>query len=316
MYITALQVEHDAFEHIRELLESFANVMDDETPRTRAQAQQAKKRKRSPSPETVKRKGNPILQAADSLIPTQLQELHLSGMEDAQIWAQLELRGQVITKVVETLFEGAWDDPTKTLDEEEEDGEEDELSMEGVDIDMGDSSSDEGEEAEGLGLPDEAATEEQDDTSGDENMPEHITQLADFSDEDQEPLLTGLDLGRPSPRRKGEKPRRRNSHPTLDDDFFSIVDFNKEIGAAEAQSRSRGRLNEDSDEESIDLFQAVAEDDELADQGGHTEGGCMCIVLQIALGACTHILCSLYVQGLFRSPSEITRRQGKRPSST
>lgn len=285
LHITALQVEHDAFEHIRELLESFANVMEDEIPKTRAQARQAKKRKRSPSPETVRRTGNPILQASDSLMPTQLQELHLSDMEDAQIWAQLELRGQIITKVVEALFEGAWDDPMKALDEEDDeeaevDSEVDELSMEGMDIDMENSSSDEGEGVEGFDLPDEAATEEQDDTSGDENMPEHITRLANY-DEDEEPLLIGLDLDRPSPHRKGE-PRPRIRHPTLDDDFFSIVNFNKEIEAAEAQRKGQGRLDEDSDEESIDLFQAVAEDDELADQEGHTEGGCMCIVLQTA----------------------------------
>ena len=254
-----------------------------------------------------------MLQAADNLMPTQLQELYLSGMEDAQIWAQLELRGQVITKVVETLFEGAWDDPMKSLDEDEEedegDSEVDELSMEGMDVDAENTSPDEDEEVEGFDLPDEGAAEEQDDTSGDENMPEHITKLANSSDEDKEPLFTGLDLDRPSPRRKGER-RLRNRHPTLDDDFFSIIDFNQEIEAAEAQSKSRGRLDEDSDEESIDLFQVVAEDDELADEDGHAEGGCMCIVLQVAWGACTHIICSLYIQRLFRSPSKITRRQG------
>lgn len=222
-----------------------------------------------------------MLQAADVLMPTQLRELHLSGMEDAQIWAQLELRGQIITKVVETLFEGAWDDPMKALDDEDEEegegSEEDELSVEGMNIDMGGSSSDEDEEAEGLDLPDEAAEEEDDYTSGDENMPEHITQLANPSDEDEEPLLGGFDSDRPR-LKKREQPRQlrsRNRHPTLDDHFFSIVDFNKEIEAAEAQSKSRGRLDEDSDEESIDLFLAVPEDDELADQDNHTNG-CMC----------------------------------------
>ena len=259
--------------------------MEDQTPRTRAQAHRAKKRKRSPSPEdeTVKWEGNPMLQAADSLVPTQLQELHLPGMEDAQIWAQLELRGQVITNVVEALFEGVWDDPMKALDEDEDMNEEDsegnELSMEGMDIDTEGSPPEEDEEDEGLDLPGETAAQEDDDTSGDENMPEHITQLADPSNEDEELLLTGFDLDRPSRLSKGKQPHRtqpRNRHPTLDDDFFSIVNFNKEIEAAEAQSKSRGRLDEDSDEESIDLFQAVPEDDELADQDDHAEEGCMC----------------------------------------
>lgn len=271
--------------------------MEDETPRTRAQAHRAKKRKRSPSPEdeTVKREGNPMLQAADSLVPTQLQELHLPGMEDAQIWAQLELRGQVITNVVEALFEGVWDDPMKALDEDEdlneEDSEGDELSMEGMDIDTEGGPPKEDEEYEGLDLPGETAAQEDDDTSGDENMPEHIAQLADPSNEDEE-LLTGFDLDRPSRLSKGKQPHRtqpRNRHPTLDDEFFSIVNFNKEIEAAEARSKSRGRLDEDSDEESIDLFQAVPEDDELADQDGHAEEGCMCVV-HTAWYTCTHPL--------------------------
>ena len=299
--------------------------MEDETPKTRAQARQTKKRKRAPSPEdeVVKRKGNPMLQAADSLMPTQLQGLHFSGMEDAQIWAQLELRGNIITNVVETLFEGAWDDPLKALDEEEEEEEdsEGELSMEEMDIDMEDSSPDEDEDEEigGLDLTDKAITEEDEDTSGDENMPEHIAQLADPSNEDEEPLLTGLDLDRPSRLRKAKLPqqsRPRNRHPTLDDDFFSILDFNKEIEAADAHSKSRGRLDEDSDAESVDFFQAVPEDDEVADQDDHAEEGCMYIVRQTAWGAYTHILRSLYVQRLFCSPSEITTRQGQRPGRT
>ena len=223
-----------------------------------------------------------MLQAADSLMPTQLQELHLPGMEDAQIWAQLELRGHVITKVVETLFEGVWDDPMKALDEDEdaseEASEEGELSMEGMDIDTEGSSPSEDEDEEGRDVPEEASAEEDGDTSGDENMPEHITQLADASNEDEGLLLTGLDLDRPSRAGKGKNTHRtqpRNRHPTLDDDFFSIVNFNKEIDAAEAQSKGRGRLDEDSDEESLDLFQAVPEDDELADKDAHAEGGCM-----------------------------------------
>jgi U3 small nucleolar RNA-associated protein MPP10 len=280
MCFAALQVENNAFEHIRELLESFATVMEDVTPKTRAQTRQAKKRKRSPSPddEAVKRNGNPMLQSADSLMPTQLQELHLSCMEDEQIWAQLELRGQTITNVVEALFDGAWDDPLKALDEDdEEDDEEDsegELSIEGMDINMEGDSPEEDEADEGLDLPDEAAAEEDDDTSGDENMPEHITQLANSGDEDEELLLTGLDLDRPSRSRQPRQSRPRNRHPTLDDSFFSIVDFNEEIEAAEARSKGRGRLDEDSDEESVDLFHAVPEGDELADQDGHMEGEC------------------------------------------
>lgn len=291
--------------------------MEDDTPKTRAQARRAKKRKRSPSPETMKRKGNPIRQAADSLMPTQLQELHLPGMEDAQIWAQLELRGQLITNVVEALFEGVWDDPLKALDEDEdaseEGSEEDELSMEGMDIDTDGSLPDEDEDEESLDLPEEAAAEEDDDTSGDENMPEHITQLADSSNEDEELLLAGLDLDRPSRVKKGKQPHRtqpRNRHPTLDDDFFSIAHFNKEIEAAEAQSKSRGRLDEDSDEESIDLFQPVPEE-ELADQDAYAEGGCTYYCPSDCMGHVYSSFAALMYSDFFAPPPKTRRDEGK-----
>ena len=292
--------------------------MEDDTPKTRAQARQAKKRKRSPSPETVKRKGNPIRQAADSLMPTQLQELHLPGMEDAQIWAQLELRGHVITNVVEALFEGVWDDPMKALDEDEdaseEGSEEDEVPMEGMDIDTEDSSPDEDENEEWLDLPEEAAADEDDDTSGDENMPEHITQLTGSSNEDEGLLLAGLDLDRPSRVKKGKQSHRtqpRNRHPTLDDDFFSIAHFNKEIEAAEAQSKSRGRLDEDSDEESIDLFQPVPEEDELADQDAHAEEGCMCCCPSDCMGRVYSSFVAFMYSDFFAPPPKTRRDEGK-----
>ena len=258
-----------------------------------------------------------MLQAADSLMPTQLQALHLTGMEDTQIWAQLELRGHVITKVVETLFEGVWDDPLKALDENEdasEEGSEEELSMEGMDIDMEGSSPGEDEDEEGRGVPGEASAEEDGDTSGDENMPEHITQLADASNQDEGLLLSGLDLDRPSRVGKGQQPHRtqaRNRHPTLDDDFFSIVNFNKEIDAAEAQSKGRGRLDEDSDEESIDLFQAVPEDDELADQDAHAEGGCMCYCPSDCMGHVYLSFVAFMYTDFFAPPPKTRRDEGK-----
>jgi U3 small nucleolar RNA-associated protein MPP10 len=173
-----------------------------------------------------------------------------------------------------------------------------------------DSSSGGDEEADGPDLPDEGAAEEDDETSGDENMPEHITQLADPGNEDEELLLTGLDLDRPSRLRKGKRPQQlqpRNRHPTLDDDFFSIVNFNKEIEAAEAQSKSRGHLDESSDEESIDLFEAVPEDDEPADQDGHADGGCMCYCPSYYIG---HVYSSFvaHMYGDFFAPLPKTRR--------
>lgn len=73
-------------------------------------------------------------------------------------------------------------------------------------------------------------------------MPEHTTQLEDSSNEDEEPLPTVLNLDRASRLGKGKQPHQtqlRNQHPTLDDEFFSIINFNKEIEADEAQQESR-----------------------------------------------------------------------------
>jgi len=60
---------------------------------------------------------------------------------------------------------------------------------------------------------------------------------------------------------KGKGKSKGTRHQTLDDDFFSISEFNREIESAEAKKTSRGRLSgkdEDSDEEgSLDLFEQV-----------------------------------------------------------
>jgi Mpp10 protein len=65
----------------------------------------------------------------------------------------------------------------------------------------------------------------------------------------------------PQQSKKGKGKGKGTRHQTLDDDFFSISEFNREIESAEAKKTSRGRLSgkdEDSDEEgSLDLFEQV-----------------------------------------------------------
>ena len=59
----------------------------------------------------------------------------------------------------------------------------------------------------------------------------------------------------------------RPAHPTLDDAFFSIDDFNRETEELESLSRSRGGLDDDDDDdgdEDVDLFAAVM--DEFEDE--------------------------------------------------
>jgi U3 small nucleolar RNA-associated protein MPP10 len=68
----------------------------------------------------------------------------------------------------------------------------------------------------------------------------------------------------------------RPAHPVLDDEFFSIDEFNRETEEMEALSRSRGQLNEDEDEgeEGVDLFGNVedVENFEEEDEEGEANG--------------------------------------------
>lgn len=60
----------------------------------------------------------------------------------------------------------------------------------------------------------------------------------------------------------------RPGHPTLDDGFFSIDEFNRETEELESHSRSSGRLSgdddDDGDEEDVDLFAPIDEADTQA----------------------------------------------------
>ena len=95
-----------------------------------------------------------------------------------------------------------------------------------------------------------------DEDEGDEVLGEHVAELKDPSDSENE---DDIDLDKPSllsrlkPPSKRKSKARARGHPELDDDFFDLATFNAETEAAEANTVSKGRLSGEDDDEEEDL---------------------------------------------------------------
>jgi U3 small nucleolar RNA-associated protein MPP10 len=251
----ALREEAASIRHITELLASLSPA---QAPQTRSQA----KRKRSPSPTRLA----PILE------PTPIATLHVEGMDEEQVWAQLELKNKSLCETLQYALDASGEDPDMLDDEaavlagneedsevDSEEEEEEEESSEGFEED--DSDDDEDEEDE----------DEEEDGLEDEDLGESVTPLRDPEDEAAAPptLFARIDAAIKKP------PRRSGKQSEVDDDFFSLAEFNAETKQAEARKASRGALggddeeDEDEEMEDIDLFNAI--DDDAEDDG---EGQC------------------------------------------
>jgi U3 small nucleolar RNA-associated protein MPP10 len=214
------------------------------------------------------------------LQPTPLQSLFVDGMDEDQIWAQLELRSKNVCSTLEYALEATGEEmeeesegegaPGKKarLDEEEED-EEDMDELDGMDDVDGLVDSDETEDEEDEGEDEDEELEESDD----EDLGESVTELRDPSPDDEESRPT-LFSKIQSAMKKTEKTKKRGGHPELDDGFFNLADFNAESERAEARKVSRGRLGgseeeeeESGEDEEIDIFKAVDDDVEVAGDG-------------------------------------------------
>jgi len=257
-----------------------------------------------------------------------LSELTTAGLEVEQIWAQLELRAEGVVQVVKEV--GPGDSPVDldesdaglSDEEDQEDGSDEEMTIEewkkmmadnGIDEDA-DSDEEDGSDEEGnsdesevdsddednmiswkdedgmsvSGVEDEEDDEEdeegesedddeeEDDEEGDDEEEEtdeedlaefgadiDMDEEAEAGDGDNAPddrlaLKRGAKAARgddePGPSRRGKK----GPHPTLDDGFFSIDDFNRQTEEAEAGKLSTGRLGGDDGED---------DEDDLGDAG-------------------------------------------------
>ena len=135
-------------------------------------------------------------------------------------------------------------------DEDEEDDEDDEDDDEDEGLSMSGSEDDEVmfEDGTKIGGSDE---DDDDDLEGDEgeddedeSMLEDDEGLEDLEDSGED---ASEDEDESGPSRAG--PSKRRQHPELDDQFFSIDDFNRQTEEAEAAQVGTGRLDEDEEEE-------------------------------------------------------------------
>ncbi|KAK6903305.1 dolichol kinase [Kwoniella mangroviensis CBS 8886] len=256
----------------------------------------------------------------ESFLPyTPLSVLTVDGLDPEQVWAQLELRSEALSKVVkevggsnnleeedqlqdlesdvededeseedmtieefrQMLIESGetqaaemddeelrelmhdLDDDDDDSDEDEDDDEEDEndddeerIGSEEEEVDLGGSD----EEEEDVEMDEFDLGEEEDDEAEDENEDEEEEEEEEDDEDDDMSALFGA--GPSQPQQRGKK-----AHPTLDDDFFSIDDFNRQTEELEAGRLTSGRLGGDEDDEEElqdvgDMMLSGAGDDE------------------------------------------------------
>ncbi|KAI0004302.1 U3 small nucleolar ribonucleoprotein complex, subunit Mpp10 [Russula compacta] len=230
----ALNSESQAQPRISALLASFSPR---QAPVTRSQSSANGKRKRSPSPPPASK---------DAFERTPLTCLYVQGLDKDQIWAQLELRGQNVCKMLEYALDGT-DEPTECgitplTDnlEKSSPGEDD------SDLSSGESD-------------DDSETDEETDGFSDEELSEEgVSGLRDHSvDKEEEGLV-----GESRPSSSSSPPGTKGGHLGLNDGFFDLEEFNAETEEAETRFVSNGALDADSDdipsdEGDIDYFVSI-----------------------------------------------------------
>lgn len=291
LFDSALSQENEGLSSIKRFVQSLVADMNHQPRETRAQKLSRANAADNEAGPSIHPKMRGMVEAADRLEPTPLSELYVNGMGIEQIWSQLELRAKNICDLVDLVFEGEHLDPETLLkDDSDEAAEADEMEVDDEDWDMEDD-----------GGGDEDEEEEEEESSEGEDLGEHIMTL---SGEAPKPKQNGptIDLDRTN-LHQSTRQRKGPKHPVLDDDFFSIQEFNREIEGAEARSSSRGRLKragsddeEEEDNESVDLFADVGE--EAEDNGSDGDGA------------------PIMYSDFFEPPSAPARVPGKRPSKT
>ncbi|KAH9835584.1 Mpp10 protein [Rhodofomes roseus] len=285
LYDMALKSEAQSRGHIAELLSSISPSL---APQTRSQT--AAHNQKSSSHED-----------APQFESTPLTELFTEGMDDDQIWSQLELRAENVCRALQYALDGM--DEGLDGEEEEEDNEEEEeeearvqrmrkaiLMGEDDDMEDFDGMDVDSEQADGEDSDEGESEGDEDEDDPDEDLGEDVVELRDPSDDDDEeeeevhraPLYLDteetssfLNSKRP-PKRKGKSAA---GHPELDDGFFDLAAFNRETEEAEARAVSKGRLGKkDSDDEDetmedvVDLFAPVDDAGEVFEEED-LEGG-------------------------------------------
>src|SRR5882762_960264 len=267
---SALQTEIRSQAPIAALLDSFS---PSQAPQTRSQARSNRKRKRSSSPSPHSKL---------KLNSTPLPSLFLAGLNEEQIWAQLELRAQNVCQTLEQALEGAGEELDNGHDGMGLTTSGDLATFVREDAELGVNNDDDNEVSE----DDQDEENETTDGSGEEsdgkNIEEGIAPLQDSDSEDGQDesefdnSAVNSSERVSSSRKRGRGVSRPGGQFDLDDGFFDLATFNAETEEAEAKSVSRGSLARDSDSgdegdnDSVDIFADIdmQEDAATAEQPG------------------------------------------------
>ncbi|KAJ9102536.1 hypothetical protein QFC21_002937 [Naganishia friedmannii] len=286
-----ISLEHSSHPHLHPLLTS---VIEPPPLMTRSKANAKKGKKGSKHDEEATAKKAPV-QTAESLLPyTPLDGLYTEGMNFAQIWQQLELRsgklGEVLKVVGIESAEPKENDDDAGMDSEEDSDESDDdddderendiLDFEGLDdeqkamwleylkenpdefVEKYDDDGDDMSEEDISGSDDD---DDDEDGSDDSDLDDDMEGSESDEDADMDEEMSGeedLAMEDDDDERDDEEEetsafqtRRGPQHPTLDDQFFSIEDFNRVTEEQEAGKASLGKLgsSQDEDEEETDI---------------------------------------------------------------
>ena len=204
--------------------------------------------------------------------PTELNELVLEGMGNDQIWHQLELRSAKLARVLDHVISSGPEDADE--EESEEENEKDAEDLNDDDEAWNEEDDEEEESDEGFAGASDLSdvdpnevyyeplhTEEMQHMRKKEKEKQEMMQMYGVSD----PALYDALTSASSDDEEEEEDKGKPRHPTLDDDFFSIDEFNRLTEAQERQEHSsRAHLSgeeEEEDMDGIDLFAPLDEDE-------------------------------------------------------
>ncbi|KAJ4489285.1 U3 small nucleolar ribonucleoprotein complex, subunit Mpp10 [Lentinula edodes] len=257
----------------------LAAVSPSEAPQTRSQA---RKRKRSPDP----------LSLEVVFKTTPVDSLFIEGMDDDQIWSQLDLRTNNVCEVLDKILDKEPDEEDleredsgfEEGDDEDDDEEFDEKLEEairrmksGEDVDFAELGLDESlKELVLEGAFDDDEDDSDPDDDGEEEGDGSIDNEDDNVEEEVALRDSSSDRGDVITRKSSIQNRKRTrpGHPELDDSFFDLNAFNSQTEQFEAKNASSGILddeNQEDVEEEVDLFAPIdlqeAEEEESENNG-------------------------------------------------
>ncbi|KIM48170.1 hypothetical protein M413DRAFT_439891 [Hebeloma cylindrosporum] len=265
----SIQSEATSRSHITELISGLAPSA---APQTRSKAKSA---------------GQQLVPNGDQMQMfdfTPLKSLFVDGMDEEQIWAQLDLRTKTICRMLDFVLEGESESQDEVSEEGSDDS--DDALRKALEALEGDDDVDMDEFLEKYGLAesdDSDASMEDGDEDGDMGSQSELSEDGIDGEEGISPLRDSSSdeesgserLAKPA-LKPTHKRKRNTATSELDDDFFNLAEFNADTERAESKSASRGRLagddDSEDDENAIDFFASVDpaanfDEDDLENEG-------------------------------------------------